>query len=356
MNLNFRSDYVIPKRFKKKYSSRFDWFNYQINHKHDFVAAEFDFPSILQSLKAVDEIANRCFRKYGVFPISFSCPNSQEIGNHSYPRQNFFSTTIPDLPYSFSSVAHYLDNYQKSAMALTHKKVGWDCFRHVEIMSVGTVPIMPDVRYIPEFTMVHYPKEFFKVSLEGFHNGLIPSRRNHEFILEWTRNHLTSISMARYMIRIAKLKPSRILFIDEFLPDIPDYLSCMTLIGLKQLYGSMVTVAYPVDYIYTDYQKDTTSLYGKGFGYTKILDKDFDTLQDADAVSIDSLKNIEVFSKYDLIVIGSVSRNLEISNLLSKKEIAANKIFIWGDDRPRSRKELKQIRRMDGYKFIREIY
>jgi len=47
---------------------------------------------------------------------------------------------------------------------------------------------------------------------------------------------------------------------------------------------------------------------------------------------------------------------LEISNLLSKKEIAANKIFIWGDDRPRSRKELKQIRRMDGYKFIREIY
>ena len=86
------------------------------------------------------------------------------------------------------------------------------------------------------------------------------------------------------------------------------------------------------------------------------MDKDFDTSQAADIMSIDPLKNIEVFSKYDLIVIGSVSRNLEISNLLSKKEIAGNKIFIWGDDRPRSRKELKQIRRMDGYKFIREIY
>jgi hypothetical protein len=356
MNLNFKGHYVIPKKFKERWARRVSLFNDSSKSFPFFSNYETYFMHNSNANKEIDIVAKECYRKYGVFPISFSYPDFKLVNHGTMPRRELFSTIRPGEAYTFSSANEYLADYAQSSMALTHKKVGWDCFRHVEIMSVGTIPIMPDVRYLPKFTMVHYPKKFLVHSLHQVQSGARPSFQDHEFIMNWARENLTSKAMARYIMRITKIIPRRILFIDEDLPKVPDYLSCMTLIGLEQLSDSEVTVAYPVDYLYDDYKGDTNELYGKGFGYTRILKRNELQIFNTERFKQNTLEDGSVFANFDLILIGNVSRNLEIANLLSLAKIQGNKIFIWGDDRPRSRRELKQIRSMDGHKFVREVY
>ena len=71
------------------------------------------------------------------------------------------SEVKPTVPYSYSDSRKYLTQYETSCYALTFKKGGWDCFRHLEIMGSGCIPLMPDAGQIPKYTMTHYPKEFF---------------------------------------------------------------------------------------------------------------------------------------------------------------------------------------------------
>ena len=350
MNLDSRSRYKMPKKFRERWGlkiAKFMTTSHEIDHS---------LREILYSQEEIDAQARRCFDKYGVFPISFSYPKNALVYHEATPRKHAFSSIIPGEAYAFANSDDYYQSYAESSFALTHKKIGWDCFRHVEIMSQGTVPIMPDVDFIPDCTMVHYPKEFFRLALNSFSEGLIPSQSVHSSISKWTQEHLTSISMAKYIIRMAEIEPKKILFIDQVLPSSPDYLSCMTLIGLKQLFGSAVHVAFQVDYIYEDYEKNTSSLYGKGFGYTKVLPRE---LKDSNIPTTELnylLKNGEFFKEFDLVVIGSVSRNEVFCDLLDQTVMPGDKLYIWGDDRPRSRKELRKIVSIDGFKFIREIY
>ena len=223
-------------------------------------------------------------------------------------------------------------------------------------MSVGTIPIMPDVKYIPKFTMVHYPKKFFKFSLDQLELDAIPDPKLHSQVALWTSTFLSSEAIARYILRIARISPKNVLFLDESLQQVPDNLSCMTLIGLKHLFGSALTIAYPPGYIYSDFKEDVSLLYGKGFGYTKILERDSSNLSAEQVLKLHNFKDVSILLNYDLIIIGNISRDLSAAKFLNQARIPGNKVFIWGDDRPRSRNELEQIRNMDGFKFIREIY
>jgi hypothetical protein len=47
----------------------------------------------------------------------------------------------------------------RSLFAVTFKKSGWDCMRHLEIMAAGALPVFTDIADLPAGTMAAYPRE-----------------------------------------------------------------------------------------------------------------------------------------------------------------------------------------------------
>lgn len=89
-------------------------------------------------------------------------------------KQKPLATVVPGVmnTYVFTEEQKYYNDYKSSYFGLTWRKLGWDCFRHHEVLFSSCVPIMPDVDDIPKRTMIHYPKELCKevlknASLEG---------------------------------------------------------------------------------------------------------------------------------------------------------------------------------------------
>jgi hypothetical protein len=96
----------------------------------------------------------------GVFPISFGAPKEKIVKSIPTKTQDW-GTVIPgDMStYIFEDEKSYYDDYQKSYFSLTHKKGGWDCMRHYEILLNGCVPYFPDIQNCPTSTMVNFPKD-----------------------------------------------------------------------------------------------------------------------------------------------------------------------------------------------------
>jgi hypothetical protein len=128
--------------------------------------------------------------------------------------------------------------------------------------------------------------------------------------------------MAQYIFdKVGCPNPKRVLFLSN---DIyPDYLRCLTLIGMKQLLGNRCVESVFVPHIYEDY---TTSerLYGRGFTYTRILP----TYMKSSPVHIDEIRN----RSFDIIVYGSLHRGLpyweEVNNVYKPHEI----VMLCGED------------------------
>jgi hypothetical protein len=93
------------------------YFPYFGNDKNDFL-------NVFEGMVKIDSIADACFRRHGVFPISFSFPNSTLVNDRIIPRDFLFSEFRPGTPYTFTDLEKYLHHYARSSMALTHKKWG----------------------------------------------------------------------------------------------------------------------------------------------------------------------------------------------------------------------------------------
>jgi hypothetical protein len=146
----------------------------------------------------------------------------------------------------------------------------------------------------------------------------------------------------------------RVLFVDEQLPHQADYQSALSLIGLKQIYGSNCDVLFPVDYLYEDTERDTAALYGRGFGYTKVLPSDMRGILERDAVNTYTKDSIDL-NAYDALVVGSISRNQELAQQLLEKFPAERTIWIHGEDGSPSIEETAQLRRSGAKVFVRAI-
>ena len=55
--------------------------------------------------------------------------------------------------------------YSASYFTYTHRRVGYDCGRHVEVLASGTVPYWADIAVTPSWALVHYPKKLLKEAL-----------------------------------------------------------------------------------------------------------------------------------------------------------------------------------------------
>jgi hypothetical protein len=120
---------------------------------------------------AILQVARECFLCEGYYPISFSWPRKFEAPQGSKSRA--VSTTIPYVPYSFQDSADYYASYTYAVLAITQKKGGWDCFRHLEIIGAGCVPLFLHAGKIPKYTMIHYPKQLLKTVGKNYRKRLL---------------------------------------------------------------------------------------------------------------------------------------------------------------------------------------
>lgn len=293
-------------------------------------------------------LAQECHDRHGVWPISFSYPRpawpiSPEPGT-------LISPITPGLPYSFDDEDAYRRTYANAYWGITHRKAGWDCFRHVEIMSAGATPWMLDAAEIPRYSMVHYPKAAMTVAGRAMLKApRMPDLDFRRHIHHHFEQHLTSRAMAHYLLRAAGLQDARsVLFVDERLPLHADYQSMLTLIGLKQLLGGNCHVQYPVDYLYDDTPIDTSTLYGRGFGYTRVLS--------AEARSTTERGSAPTSKEFDAVIVGSVTRNADLADALLKEFSAERTVWVHGEDLPPTVDEVSAYRRSRVHMFVRAIH
>jgi hypothetical protein len=130
-----------------------------------------------------------------LFPISFGAPKEKIVTKVPEKTQDW-ATVIPGKieTYIFTEEKSYYEDYQKSYFALTHKKGGWDCMRHYEILLNGCVPYFPDINGCPSETMVSFPKELCSKGIK-----IIESQEINESyfelvndLLNYTKERLTT--------------------------------------------------------------------------------------------------------------------------------------------------------------------
>ena len=271
-----------------------------------------------------------------LFPITFSIAKEKIVDK--IPEKNkILSDLIPGdtSTYIYDNEKDYYDEYKQSYFAITKKKAGWDCLRHYEILANGCIPLFEDMEKCPKNTLALFPKELvlqgkelydthFKTGITS--EGVLKYNELCEKLLEYTRNHLTTVKMAEYVLdKVNKLDASKILFLSGDLN--PDYLRCLTLHGFKEKFGTACH-DYPfVPHIYKCDENTLKTLYGKGMTYANLLDQELHDFAH-DNIVLHNIKN----NYYDLIIYGSVHRGLPfIGEVLTQYSIP-NIVFMCGED------------------------
>ena len=302
-------------------------------------------------------LAAECFERFGVKPISFSFPES--LSSIPIPSLQPISPVVPGHAYSYESPQEYSRQYSESALALTHRKAGWDCFRHVEILAAGSVPLMLDSEQIPKYSMIHYPKSAL-VQVNELTRALCgtPDQATRTAFHNYFKHNLTTKAMANYLLKSAGLQGAEnVLFVDQALPQMADYQSVLTLIGLKELLGKACHVAFPVDYIYNDWNESPLRLYGRGFGYSRSVEANKRSQGEVSQSVAQRPASFERSSlnKFDALIVGSIARNSDLAFELLNHFPAEKTIWIHGEDTPPNRTNLTLIRESGTHCFIRSI-
>ncbi|PQM58125.1 MAG: hypothetical protein CL523_06820 [Actinomycetales bacterium] len=300
----------------------------------------------------VDRRIHDCFDNFGVWPISFSMHRSNILEPSTVQdRSDLISPIVPGYPYSFTNFAEYLETYARSHFAITHRKAGWDCFRHLEIMASGSAPLMLDASDIPQFSMVHYPKQAFRQILTNARMGGVPSMRTYEALHNFMTENVTTRAMTHYLLQCTQITDmQRVLFVDQQHPNAVDYLSTLTLIGLKEHFGRQCFPLFPAPWIYRDYDGDVSHLYGRGFGTTRLLDPDLRADNELSGT------NAELrYPDFDTLVVGSISRNTELAKELARHFAPDRTIWIHGEDTPPLADQVRSHRAFGTHLFIRSI-
>ena len=103
-----------------------------------------------------------------VHPICISFP-VEHILETVPSKVKAFATVVPGVKSTYIYSSHdeslYYKDISESLFGWTYKKAGWDCFRHLEILSQGAIPLFPGIKLCPRLTMAFYPKSLFATIL-----------------------------------------------------------------------------------------------------------------------------------------------------------------------------------------------
>jgi hypothetical protein len=273
-------------------------------------------------------------------PIIFTIPKEKICNNHNV-KTKILSNLIPGdvRTYIYNTEEEYYNEYKTSYFAITKKKGGWDCMRHYEILANGCIPYFIDIEKCPKNTMAFLPKKLF---IEA--NILYNKKFNHKNInelseeaineynilqtklLEYTKNYLTTDKVVKYILQRTKFTNiSKILYLSGCTG--PDYLRCLTLHGFKVSFGSNCHDYPKVPHIYKSDSINYTSLYGKGFSYSNLLEPILHN-DNLDNTILQDIKN----KYYDIVVYGSYRRGMPYYNLICKIYKPREIILLCGED------------------------
>jgi hypothetical protein len=270
-----------------------------------------------------------------VYPISFSMP-PEKIVKQIPEKTRAIAHIIPGnlSTYIYDTEESYYQGYKESFFAVTMKKGGWDCMRHYEILANGCIPYFVDLENIPQNTMTHFPKEIIaetnKIFLDIIEKKTMDEddikKCNYyiEKLLNYTRTHLTTTAIATYILSKVK-SVKNILFLSNNIQ--PDYLRCLTLSGLKNMFGTECHDYPKVSHIYKDYPDSCKNFWGKGITYTKIVDPEKRNNKYDDTIVEDIVNH-----KYDIVIYGSYHRGTPFFNVVSQNYDANDIVFLCGED------------------------
>jgi len=145
----------------------------------------------------------------GVYPISFAIPEEKICKNITLINKNKkianYKPGNPGTGYVYINEEDYYNDYRSSYFALTHKKSGWDCMRHYEILANYCIPYFPDIENCPIKTMNNFPKNKIIKTNELF-NKININMDEYNILLndifEYTKQNLTTKRLAKYIIDI----------------------------------------------------------------------------------------------------------------------------------------------------------
>jgi len=136
------------------------------------------------------------------FPISFAIPEEKIVKSSVEKKKKIadYTPKVSGSGYMYTSEAEYYKNYQEALYGLTHKKSGWDCMRHYEILGNCCIPYFPDIAGCPELTMKNFPKDLVKRGNELFETESDEQQEILQSLFEYTKNNLTTLHLAKYII------------------------------------------------------------------------------------------------------------------------------------------------------------
>lgn len=135
-----------------------------------------------------------------VIPIHFAIPSSK-ISNQPLNKSQMLGTVIPgnQNTYIFKDETSYYNDYNMSYFGITHKKAGWDCMRHYEILANYCVPLFIDIESCPTTVLTNMPKKLLTKANIALSN--IDSYNSiQQELYQYTINYLTTKKLAEYVI------------------------------------------------------------------------------------------------------------------------------------------------------------
>ena len=142
---------------------------------------------------------------FNIFPISFSIPEEKIVKEASeIKKERFLAEYLPGNgnSYIYNKEQEYYQNYQKAFFGRTHKKGGWDCMRHYEILANFCLPHFPDLENCPPKTMSNFPKQQILEGNKLFEKEIINDKYYEILndVFEFTKTNLTTKISAKYII------------------------------------------------------------------------------------------------------------------------------------------------------------
>lgn len=293
-----------------------------------------------------------------------------------------FSRLIPGLQntyeFNFGQELDYRRLYSTAFFAITMKKGGWDCNRHYEIISSGTVPYFDRLENAGVLTMVHLPKTLLfearamlGVNRENFNiDEQIFNATQYRLLLHrliyYSKYRLTTRKLVEYILRTVNYNMKSndsVLFIAG--KDI-DYMKDYMLHGFTLIFRKNLIVYDMPTYLYTypankpwtnehtnNYYKQ--KLYGFGYGYALSLRKYASLFENStnvvknETILKETIKN----KQYSLVIFGSILRHNDLFSFVTQYYNRSQIVAIDGEDE-RKRVERSHYARGSIY-FLREI-
>ena len=141
-------------------------------------------------------------------PISFSIPEEKLVPlDRNIFKTNELAQVIPGemSTYTFASEEAYYNDYEVSLYGVTHKKGGWDCMRHLEVMANKCLPLFRDIEECSQHIMVDYRKDLIAEILTHLKNSIMTKEKYDMYckdIYEHVAKNQTTIAQAKRIVNI----------------------------------------------------------------------------------------------------------------------------------------------------------